>query len=49
MAGSKLQLPGTRSDVVIPPPADTMAMGRASLELIFNLEEMPTELIGVSR
>jgi len=46
MAGSKLQLPGTRANVVIPPPSDTMAMGRGSLELIFNLEETPTELIG---
>ncbi|HKN36929.1 MAG TPA: hypothetical protein VJX16_27100 [Terriglobales bacterium] len=46
MASSKLQLPGTRRKVVIPPLADTMAMGRGSLELIFNLEETPTELIG---
>jgi len=46
MAGSKLELSGTRPTVVIPPPADTMAMGRGSLELMFNLEETPDELIG---
>jgi amino acid adenylation domain-containing protein len=46
VASSRLQLPGTQANVVIPPPSDTMAMGRGSLELIFNLEETPTKMVG---
>jgi len=41
-----LQFPGARASLVLPQPEEAMALGRGSLELVFNLEETPAELNG---